>query len=187
MEKVKYFLVLEKRLGDYNIVDINKLDICNSVVTNDIASIDCFTCMYTEEEIKASVARGNITHSDYLNGTLKIVSDMKHNLKVLTKDKFLAIREFQTSDLELNRELKNKLFGLYKKVIETTFEDKSFIQGMLDRFKICLKGNDKKEMFSILEELPYQKSRMIYLNLYEEINKREKEILKILEKLNDAA
>ena len=40
MEKINYFMVLEKRLGDYNLIDINKLDICNGYVLNDIASID---------------------------------------------------------------------------------------------------------------------------------------------------
>ena len=172
MDSVKYFLVLEKRLGDYNIIDINKLNICNNYITNDIASIDCFTCMYSEEEIKSSISRSNIAHEEYINGKLKIVSDMKHNLKALTKDIFNNIMEFQISDNEIDRASKNKLYGIYKKVIENTFENKSFIQGMLDRFKLCLKGNDKKEIFSILEELPYNKSRIIYLYIYDEIIKK---------------
>jgi len=187
MEIIKYFLVLEKRLGDYNVIDINKLDICNSYVSNDIAAIDFFTSMYTIEEIKSSIMRSNITHSDYINGSLKIISDKKHNLKVLTKDMFMIIREFQNSNEELDRDFKNKLFGIYKKVIESTFEDKSFIQGMLDRFKLSLKDGNKNEIFSILEELPYAKSRVIYFNIYDEVIKRKEEKLRKLEKLDDAA
>ena len=187
MEEVKYFLVLEKRLGDYNLIDINRLDISKSIVTNDIASIDIFTCMYTEEEIKASIARSNIANSDYLNGTLKIVSDVKHNLRVLTKDVFMIIREFQLNDLDLDREFKNKLFGMYKKVIESTFENKSFIQGMLDRFKLALKENDKENIFSIIEELPYNKSRIIYLSIYDQVLLKKNNSLRKLEKLDDAA
>ena len=100
MEEVKYFLVLEKRLGDYNLIDINRLDICKNIVTNDIASIDVFTCMYTEEEIKASIMRSNIASNDYLNGTLKVISDAKHNLKVLTKDLFLPCLQKRASVLQ---------------------------------------------------------------------------------------
>lgn len=187
MESVKYFLVLEKRLGDYNIIDINKLDIFKSYVTNEIASIDYFTSMFSVEEIKASIMRSNITHSDYINGTLKVISDKKHNLKALTKDIFGIIREFQTSNEELDRDFKNKVFGVYKKVIESTFEDKSFIQGMLDRFKLSLKDGNKNEIFSILEELPYAKSRIIYFNIYDEIIRKKEENLRKLEKLDDAA
>lgn len=184
MESVKYFLVLEKRLGDYNIIDINKLDICNSYVSNDISSIDYFTSAFSVEDIKSSIMRSNITHSDYINGTLKIISDKKHNFKVLTKENFGIIREFQTNTEELDREFKNKLYGMYKKVIEGAFKDKSFIQGLLDRFKISLKEGNKNEIFSILEELPYTKSRIIYFSIYEELLKRKEENLRKLEKLD---
>jgi len=187
MNYLNYYLVLEKRLGDYNLIDINKLDICNSIVTNDIASIDIFTSAYTTEEIKASIERSNISQSEYLNGTLKIISDMKHNLKVLTKDIFLEIKEFQNNNDEFDRDFKNKLFGVYKKIIENTFEDKSFIQGMLDRFKLALRNDHKQEVFSIFEELPYNKSRLIYLSIYDEVNKRKQEKLRKLEKLDDVA
>lgn len=185
MDNIKYFLVLEKRLGDYNIIDINKLDICNSYINNDIASIDFFTCKFNEEEIKASIMRGNITHSDYINGTLKVISDKKHNFKVLTKDIFNIIRDFQTNEEEVDRDFKNKIFGIYKKVIENTFEDKSFIQGMLDRFKLSLKDGNKAEIFSVLEELPYQKSRIIYFYVYEELLRKKEEKLRKLEKIDD--
>ena len=83
MENIKYYLVLEKRLGDYSLIDINKLDICDYNVNYDIASIDTFTSKFTDEEIKASIIRSNMVESGYLEGKLKIISDVKHNLRVL--------------------------------------------------------------------------------------------------------
>ena len=83
MEEVKYFLVLEKRLGDYNIIDINKLDICKRYVSNDISSIDSFTSMYNEHELRESIIRCNIVNKDYIYGNFKIISDVKHNLRIL--------------------------------------------------------------------------------------------------------
>ena len=50
-EKINYYLVLEKRLGDYNIIDINRLDIVTEEISSDILSIDFFTCKFTEEVI----------------------------------------------------------------------------------------------------------------------------------------
>ena len=189
MEKINYFLVLEKRLGDYNLIDINKLDICNSFVSNDIASLDNFTSRFTEEEIKASIERSNMAHDSYINGNLKIISDAKHkhNLRVLTKDMFENVMEFENSDELLDQNYKNRLFGIYKKVVENTFEDAGFIKGMLERFKMALKNNNKEEIFNIIEELPYAKSRIIYFSIYDENMRRKEELLRKLEKLDDVA
>jgi len=187
MEKVNYFLVLEKRLGDYNIVDINKLDICKYPVGNDISSIDAFTCRYTESEIRESIERCNIAHNDYFDGTLKIISDVKHNFKVLTKETYNNIIDFQNNDEVIDRNFKNKLFGIYKKVIEHSFEDVDFIKQMLERFKEILKNDSKEEIFKIIEELPYDKSRNIYFLIYDEVQRKKAEKIKKLEKLNDVA
>ncbi len=213
MEKINYYLVLEKRLGDYNLIDINKLDICQRIVSVDIADIDNFTRDFTEEEIRAAITRSNMAQNDYLDGKLKIVSDVKHNLRVLTKDVFTSIMEFQTNNNEIEQNLKNKLFGLYKKLVESNFNDRDFIKGLLERFKNALKNNNKYEIFNILAELPYNRSRSIYMKIYSEINpeveisenkqeiqnreksiefsgyhaKRSQENQRILEKLNDVA
>lgn len=185
MEEIKYFLVLEKRLGDYNIVDINKLDICTYRVANTVSSIDCFTSIYSEEELKESIERSNIVHLSYLTGNLKIVSEKKHNFKVLTKNMFNIIKEFQEDDMEFDREFKNKIFGIYKKIVECIFSDKDFINGMLERFKELLRNGSKKEIFGVIEELPYSKSRTIYLCIYDEVTKRKEEIRRLNEKLSD--
>lgn len=187
MEKVNYFLVLEKRLGDYNIIDINKLDICNKYVGTDLAMIDAFTSLYTENELKDSITRSNMASPNYLDGRLRIISDVKHNFGVLSKEKFNLIVEFQNSIEEIEGILKNKLYGMYKKVVESLFEDKGFIKGMLDRFNMALKENKKETVFKIIEELPYHKGRLIYFTVYEEKVKIKKENLRKLEKLNDVA
>lgn len=170
-KEIKYFLVLERRTGDYNIININQLDICNSYTGNDLLSIDCFTAQFSEEEIRLSIIKNNIVHSDYYDGNMKVISDAKHNFKILTKDMLNVIKKFQIDNTPFSGELKTKLFGAYKKVIDTSFKDASFIKGMLDRFKIAIKNNNKEEVFSILEELPYKSVRTIYFTIYDVIKK----------------
>lgn len=187
MEEINYFLVLEKRLGDYNLIDINKLDICNNLVNNTLISIDNFTRFYTDEEIKASIMRSNIVNNEYLGGNLKIVSDAKHHLEVLTKDKFTIVRAFQFNEEVIDRDFKNKLYGMYKKIVESTFTEDNFIAGMLDRFKNILKDSSKDKIFSVIEELPYPKSRVIYLNIYNVLIMRKENNKRKLEKIDDVA
>ena len=187
MEKINYYLVLEKRLGDNILIDINKLDICTEFVTNDIGNIDAFTARFSEEEIKASITRSNMAVSSYLDGKLKIISDAKHNLKVLTKDIYQRITKFQYSTEDINQDIKNKLFGSFKKVIENNFTDKDFIKGLLEKFKSALKFNNRYEIFKMIEELPYSKARNIYFGIYEEELKRENANLRNLKKINDGA
>lgn len=211
MEQIKYYLVLEKRLGDYNLVDINKLDICALDIPNTLAAIDAFTANFSSDEIKDSIRRSNMSNNEYLDGTLKIISDVKHNLRIITKDIYAQIIELQSNEEELEQPLKNKLFGGYKKSVESLFTDKDVIKELLERFKQALRKGNKKEIFSIIGEIPYIKSRNIYLIIYDYLN-REKVVekasvektdlinehtnfykanhrdnLRILEKLNDVA
>lgn len=165
MNDVKYFLVLEKRSGDYTIIDINKLDICNGYVSNSISDIDLFTCKFTEEEIKESIKRSNMATFDYLLGNLKIVSSLKHNLSILDKIHYDRVINFIKNDEVFIIDLKNKLYGAYRKVVCQSFSDEEFISGILDRFNTSLKSGNKKSVFKIIEELPYSKSRNIYLYL----------------------
>ncbi len=189
MKRINFYLVLEKRLGDYNLVNINELDICNSEVdvSNDIGSIDLFTSNYNEEEIKASIERSNVVENSYLGGNLKLVSDVKHNLKVLTKDVFVRILDFQSNTEEMDQDFKNKLYGIYKRVIEQVFKEDDVIKRLLERFKECLKSNNKEYLFKIIEELPYVNSRKIYFTIYECLNKRKNVKSRKLEKLDEVA
>ena len=172
-EKINYYLVLEKRLGDYNIIDINQLDITNTEISNDILAIDFFTCKFSEEELRDSIIRSNMARPEYLDGRLRIISDArhKHNLTVLTKEIHQDIMDFQTNAEEMDQNFKNKLFGAYKKIVESCFNDPDFIKGMLDRFKNALKNNDKKEIFKLISELPYHKGRNIYISIYKVLNR----------------
>ena len=169
MNNVNYYLALEKRVGDYNIIDINKLDICDRYYLNDIVSIDSFTCKYSEEEIKDSIERGNLVNKDYLNGIFKIVSDKHHRLPVLTKEKYNIIRDFQNDSTEISKDLKNKLYGAYKKIADKEFKDDDFKLGLLNKFNNTLKSNDKKEIFRWLEKLPYENIRSFYITIYKEL------------------
>ena len=42
---------------------------------------------------------------------------------------------------------------------------------MLDRFKTALRNGTKREMFKLIAELPYQKSRNIYISIYKVLNR----------------
>lgn len=185
MKKIKYYLVLELRLGDYNLIDINKLDICNDLVDNELLSIDTFTSRFTEEELKSSIERSNTVQPTYLAGTLKIISDAKHNFGVLTKEIVSAVQDFQYDEEDIDQSFKNKIYGAYKKVVESTFEDVSFIDGLLKEFKLKLRNGNKREVFNIIEQLPYNRGRLIYFTIFKEINRRKEERLRKLEKLND--
>lgn len=188
MDKVNYYLAFEKRPGDYKLIYINELDICNAIVSNDIASIDSFTLQYSEEEIKNSIRRSNTIPSDYMIGRLRIISDHKHNLDVMYKDIYSTLKKVQISDEELTRDFKNKLFGAYRKVVANTFNDVDFIKGLLNRFKIALNNGNKEEIFNIIEEIPYRRCREIYFMIYHELNEnRQMSTLRNLKKNKDVA
>ena len=104
---------------------------------------------------------------EYLDGRLRIISDArhKHNLTVLTKEIHQNIMDFQTDENEMNQNFKNKLFGAYKKIVESSFNDPAFIKTMLE--------SAKKDIFKLFGELPYQKSRNIYISIYKFLNKEE--------------
>ena len=166
---VNYYLVLEKRLGDFNIIDINKLDIIDRFYTNTINDIDLFTLNYLEKEILESVKRNNLVNNDYLNGKLYIISDKHHHLEVLTKDKYSIIKEFQNSDKIIDINLKNKLYGAYKKIADKNFKDEEFKKEILNKFNNSLKSSNKIEIFTWLENLPYENVRDFYFTIYKEL------------------
>ncbi len=183
-EKINYFLALEKMPGNYMIIDINRLDICQIPVNYDISQIDAFTKNFTEEEIKESVERSNMMVSpDYLSGTLKIVSNKKHNLEVFTKDKAQSIVEMQLLN-DLEHDLKHKLYDAYKNVVDKLFKSSDFSKILLEELKKALDENNKAKIFKIIEELPYDKARTIYLKISKEY-KNQKYILRNLTKGNE--
>ena len=170
MDKVSYYLVLEKRVGDFNIIDINKLDICDRYYLNDIASIDLFTCRLTESDLKESIKRSNLVSDEYINGYFKIISNKHHRLPILTKEKYDLIRDFQNNDVEISKDFKNKLYGAYKKIAEKEFKDVDFRNSILKKFNETLNKGNKHEIFEWLERLPYESIRNFYFTIYKELN-----------------
>ena len=186
MENIKYFLVLEKRPGDYVYIDINRLDICNRNINNELAIIDGFTSQFSEADLRESIIRSNMASSDYLDGNLKIISDAKHNLKVLTKDIYDNVMDVVNGNIILNKNMKNKLFSVFKNIIDKNFDDLDVKDHVVNEFKKILKDGTIEEVFKYINLLPYIKCRPIYFMLYDELNKEKEINIKKLEKINDS-
>lgn len=175
MEKTIFCLALERQKGDYKTIDINELiktlGIPFGYVINEEWSIDSFTKLFTESEIKDTIKRSNMASEDYLNGNLKIVSNAGHSLPIITKNMFENYFKVRNDETELNINLKNKIFGIYKKIVESKFKDKDFVNGLLNRFKNALKIGNKKEIFSLIEmpEMDYHQIRPIYIAIMDNI------------------
>ena len=194
MEKVVFCLALERQKGDYKVIDIN--DLVKSLglpfgsITSEEWAIDTFTKMFTETELREAIKRGNMASQEYLNAPLKIISNEHHSLPIITKDDFEEYFKLRNSKEDITGHLKNKIFGLYKKIIEKKFTDESFVNGLLNKMKVALKSNQKNEVFNLIEMsgMDYHQIRPIYLAIMGEIKKEkeQKNILK-LEKLNDVA
>ena len=209
MEKAVFCLVLEKQKGDYKIVDINELikiiGIPFGYVNSDEISIDSFTKLFTENELRDVIKRSNIIPEDYLQGSLRIVSNMHHRLPVITKDKFTEYFKIRNNEENFDINLKNKILSRYHKILEMKFKDTDFINGLLERANEALKTNNKSELFRLIEmpELDYHYIRPIYITIMDDIEEHKnttKEIERLdtihsaeynnilkLEKLNDVA
>jgi hypothetical protein len=180
---VSYYLILEKRPGDYNVIDISKLDICREEVSNDLTYIDFFTCRFTEDEIKSSIARSNIVREDYLDGSLKVISNDNHKLRALTKDIYQIIINRVSKGSDINRDLKNRLFSYYKKTIMYNLDD-NYTDEKIESFKDALRDNDFDNIFNVINNLPYLRSREMYFLIYDDELKR-KEVAKRSLKADD--
>lgn len=111
IEEQKYFLALLNRPGDYIFIDISKLDIANNYNPQSLMEIDSFTRYYTETEIKESITRANMASPKYLNGTLVIQDNQKHNPLPLIDKTYMEgfnIDVFIRSNID-NKELMNTI------------------------------------------------------------------------------
>ena len=97
-EYIIYNLVLERKPGDYNVIEINSIPDINKC-TNDIGSIDMFTSKFTENELRELIEKYNLVSQDYLVGTFRIISNLKHNLPILTREKFNLITDMPTDKI----------------------------------------------------------------------------------------
>lgn len=186
-EYIIYNLVLELRNGDYNVIEINNISNINLDYPNSIETIDAFTMHFSENELKDLIEKNNMVSLEYLKGNFKIISNLKHRLPILTKEDLKTINEINNGEIELETNLKDKLYGYYKKTLEKLADNEAFYE-RLKKFKEALKINNYNEIFELIKEMPYSKSRSIYVMLCSEITRIKKEDKpRKLEKLDDVA
>lgn len=163
MKNIDYYLILEKRPGDYNIVDINRINTRGFFIINDLGAIDSFTSKYTINELRNLIVSNNIVTDSYFDGVFKIISSANHRFDVIDKNLFNAVINFQNSN-DFDKNLKNKLFGWYKSAIDHLYNDKEK-EELLNNFNMLVKSENKIEIFKEIEKLPYFNSRQIYLKI----------------------
>lgn len=155
----KYFLALQRMPGDTIFIDISKLSIAHGFNSTVLAELDAFTMSYTTTEIVDAIHDANIVDPMYLNGTLVIQDNEKHNpLKVIDKDYVgrFNIESFLKEKASNKAVLNNIAYKL------GTLVDDSVV---VDCFKSAARMNNFDLVFQILFSLPYlvQRKFMIYL------------------------
>lgn len=165
MDGIRFYLVLQIRLGDYNIINIPELDIYNNEEYTTLSQIDTFTSKYTKEDLLESIKRGNLVQDKYLNGELRVISEYKHNFSILSKKEYDIISEFP-SMLINDKEFLNKLYNIYKSNIEKVLTDKMMIDKFLSLFRTSLNNNDFIRSMELIEQLPYLRARSVYFYIY---------------------
>ncbi len=165
MDGIRFYLVLQKRLGDYNVINIPELDIYKNEEYNTLSQIDTFTSKYTKEELIESIKRGNLVREEYLSGDLRVISEYKHNFDILTREEFDIISEFP-SMLISDKQLLNNIYNIYKSNIEKVLTDKMMIDKFLSLFRKSLNENDFVRSMELIEQLPYLRARSVYFYLY---------------------
>lgn len=188
MDEINFYLVIQKRPGEYIYIDINSLDISDGTVQKDLKSIDYFTSKYSLQELRDSVIRSNMVD---LDGELRIVSDARrrHNLPVYTRDIYNDLFPIVTGVNEMDHVLKGRIHDAFYNVVKNIFDDEGFIKNILKRFKEALDNNCINEVFNLINELPYDKARNIYFVIYRVISNRKNNINESqkLQRLNNAA
>ena len=176
-EEQKHFLSLMARIGDYIFIDISKLDIANGYNPTTLSDIDSFTMHFSTYEIINSIKRANLAIDRYINGSLVIEDNQKHNpIKVIDKDFYNGFR----IDLYLSEKMKNKMeinniLNKFRSICKDKVIEDSFI--------MAIKNNNLDLAVDILFNLPYLTLRKFIVYLIENRNK-ELEIQKIKDSKN---
>ena len=169
IQEQKHFLALMSRPGDYVFIEISKLDIANGYNPSNLGEIDSFTMHFNIDEIMDSIKRANVVSKIYLEGTLVIADNQKHNpIQVIDKNYY---NNFQINEF-LNSKLSNKMF----------------INNLINKFGSICNDSDKKEDFNnalkenninkaidILFCMPYLKLRKYIMYLIDLRNKETQE------------
>lgn len=176
-EEQKHFLSLMARPKDYCFIDISSLDIAFNYNPQSLSEIDSFTMSFTAEEIMASIKRANIVSEPYLNGTLVIADNQKHNpLPVIDK---VFYNNFQINlflkEICEDKEAKNSIIN--------KFQSLSIDEKVKEAFTLALKVNDIDKSLDILFSISYFQLRKFVIYLISMRNrKKEKEQIQELKR-----
>lgn len=154
---MNYYLVLEKRPGDFMPINISLLENANGLYES-LQAIDAFTKKYNEEEIIESIKKSNIVPDSYLEGKLFVINNHKYRSRVLTKDIDLSLDTFFEKYIG-DKQVMNKFMNIYLKYSK---EDVETIKNAISEKRIDI----------ILQTLflrEYEVVRNIYIYLYENI------------------
>lgn len=177
VEEQKHFLALMARPGDYVFIDISKLDIANGYNPVNLSGMDSFTMHFSINELMESIKRTNMASEKYLNGTLVIQDNQKHNpIKVIDKDFY---NYFQV-DNYLKEKIGNKqeLNKIINKIRSLTDKSQMFVDALIN--------NNIDLAVDALFSLPYLIERRFIIYLIEMRNK-EIELKKDQERIRDKA
>lgn len=179
-EEQKHFLSLMARIGDYTFIDISKLDIANGYNPYSLADIDSFTMHFSKEEIIASIKRANLVSDKYLNGTLVIADNQKHNpVEVIDKEFYNTFRiDLYLMEIMQNKVKSNNIINKFGSICKDKI--------ICDSFTLAIKSSNLDLAIDILFNLPYLSMRkfMIYLITY---RNNELKKIKIQERIRDKA
>lgn len=158
-EVQKHFLALMHRPGDYVLIDISKLDIANGYSPNTLAELDTFTMYFSQSEILDAIKRANIADERYINGTMVVEDNQKHNPIPVIDRTFCGdfrIDAFLKEKIA-DKDARNKIFNKFG-AIESDEE-------IVAQFKRALQSGDVYAACNILFEVPYllQRKFMVYL------------------------
>lgn len=167
-EEQKHFLSLMARIGDYIFIDISKLDIANSYKPSTLSDIDSFTMYFTKEELLNSIRRANLANEKYLNGSLVIEDNQKHNpIPVIDKEFYNNFRiDLFLSKQQENKESLNNVLNKFRAICKDKVVEDSFI--------LAMKNNNMDLAVDILFNLPYLTLRKFIVYLIELQNKEIK-------------
>lgn len=174
VEEQKHFLALMALPGDFALIDISKLDIANGYYPLTLAHLDTFTMTFSKNEIMESIKRSNIVDKKYMNGTLVIQDNQKHNpIAVIDKDLYdnFQIDEFIRSK-ENDKNGINNIINKFGAIVK----DKE----ISSNFKTMLRMGNINGACQVLFGLPYLEQRKFILYLLDIRNKE-----KMLEKQHE--
>ena len=167
-EVQKHFLALMLRPGDCVLIDISKLDIANGYNPNTLAELDTFTMCFSKSELLDSIKRANIADERYLNGTMVIQDNQKHNpITVIDRDFYDNFRiDLFLKDKMLDKNASNMIINKFSAIVKDAT--------LTENFKNAMRMNNLDEACNILFELPYLIQRKLIVYLIEWHNKEKK-------------